>query len=235
MKWKNATRACLFGGALLAGGVFAASAPAQSIAHRHDGGFEGSYAYMFVGVPGGGQFMQEAATPLGFAGLSLSIGGAFSGGVASDPSGCSFSHSQASGLENTETSVTVHLEFWALSDATARVQWDAVVEKSLRGGQPPMRTRLIDLTVGATVLDLGDLSGNHVVALEEGHRYEFRFDSSTNDLASSSGIDSWGEFRVIEGCNGADIDGNGVLNVDDVQAFVDGFLGGCPERPAFPV
>ena len=28
-------------------------------------------------------------------------------------------------------------------------------------------------------------------------------------------------------CNDADVDGNGVLNVDDVQAFVDAFLTGC--------
>ncbi len=31
-----------------------------------------------------------------------------------------------------------------------------------------------------------------------------------------------------EGCNKADCDKNGILNFDDIDCFVDGFLGGCP-------
>ncbi|MEQ8770854.1 MAG: hypothetical protein RIB60_10145 [Phycisphaerales bacterium] len=31
-----------------------------------------------------------------------------------------------------------------------------------------------------------------------------------------------------EGCNKADCDQNGILNFDDIDCFVDGFLGGCP-------
>ncbi|GJM18815.1 MAG: hypothetical protein DHS20C14_10280 [Phycisphaeraceae bacterium] len=36
--------------------------------------------------------------------------------------------------------------------------------------------------------------------------------------------------RVVDDPNpcAADMDGNGVLNVDDIEAFVDEFLGGCP-------
>ncbi len=36
----------------------------------------------------------------------------------------------------------------------------------------------------------------------------------------------WPGVGITAGCNPADLDGNGVLNFDDIDAFVNGFLGG---------
>lgn len=215
----NTWRVCLFGGALLGAGL--ANAQAQTISHCHDYGNSGSFvsygrisAYSASPVT----IYQFADDPLGFSNAGYTAGD-FSALVTGDTSGCSFTHERGSVDEFNSSAVVCVLWFWALEDGAVRVRW---------GGQRSSDTDavLYDSTADADVLAYyGWHSGDHVVMLEKGHRYRFRFRSSAQFVPTA---DAWGEFRVIESCNDADLDGNGILNFDDLDAFVDAYLGGCP-------
>ncbi len=159
-----------------------------------------------------------ARTPLGLAALdeSSAIGG-FDAAVSLDETGCSFTHLH-DGTDGTDSAVVCVMEFWAITDQTARIRW---------GGQRNSTT-LVELTearTGTLLVDEDSNSGDVLVPLLRGLQYEFRFFSSGNP---SEPAEAWGEFELVQPCSPADINGDGVLNFDDIDAFVAGFLGGCP-------
>ena len=80
--------------------------------------------------------------------------------------------------------------------------------------------------VNIVIDDAGAGMGNRTVVLTPGTQYGVYLITQ----GEAAGGQSFAKFSVepLDGCNDADINKDGALNVDDIQAFVDAFLFGCP-------
>ncbi|GJM19227.1 MAG: hypothetical protein DHS20C14_14400 [Phycisphaeraceae bacterium] len=205
-------RACLFGGALFAAGVAAGSANAQGFAH--DGGFGIIAADKNVGADP--YFRFEPSNPLGF-GNNAYANGDLLGRVTSTTDEVSITHNRTGSGLFSYSAVFGWAYVFAVSDVPVDLAWDF-------GAWGQAYLFVENLTDLGVVFDAGALNaGTATVLLEEGTEYRVRLAIAGN----GAGGNSFARATVVEPC-AADIDGNGVLNVDDIEQFVDAFLGGCP-------
>lgn len=212
-------RPWMFGGALLVGGF--APAEAQVLAHEHDYGHDAPYV-TFVSIAASGtgtiDVTEWAGSPMGVPDLARAQGN-FAGAVTAGPRGGSFTHYQSAGGSFASSEVICNMSFWPLEDRAARVRWDGQADSDTDAV-------LYDRTAGVVVFGYaGSTSGDRVVSLAAGHQYVFVFQSHSKHNYTA---DAWGEFTVIEGCNDADFNADGVLNFDDLDVFVEAYLEGCP-------
>ncbi len=209
---RSVARACLFGGTLFAAGLSADAAPEF---------IYGPYAQgrVLTDPDGTGlvELKQYTFGPAPFLPGVLDS----SGTTASFGAGLGemwFTHDRPGATLN--YSAALFDAYFTVSEpGTLEIDWDA-------GGWFDIALMLDD---GNVVFSL-DFSGagSEVVAVVPGHQYRVFLGTYGWDPGGSS----WGRVRLVgdsgpTGCNAADINGDGVLNFDDIDAFVDGFLGGC--------
>ncbi len=203
----------LFGGALFCAGM-TPGAQAQNFGHmraRADMQAELVIGYTFV-------YHQDIGGVLGLGSVSYEMA-AWVGEIVADPERIGVAQS----LPSTSTAfafagVSVASNVYALSDMTVRVEWDfagwtgdAYVLNITQGTTPftdhvsgPVGTETFDLAKGDYCVFVGVLQG------------------------SAGGDDGFINFTIQnEPDCPADLDGNGVLNFDDIDLFVAGFLEGC--------
>lgn len=224
MQRNTTMNAALFGGALFAAGIAHA---APQIEYQ-----PGSYATWRVQSSGYGSLSltNPAYPPYGW----LPYSGDFPGNItiiwSADETEMGFLHDRhpTTSLWD-QYSITGFLAYFNVTqDCPATMQWAA-------GTWGDSQATLRDLTLGVTLIaGDDDPVGWEQIALEEGHTYLLVM--SSWGFATPGG-GSMARFAVGSyQCNDADIDHNGVINLDDIQAFVDNFLGGCsaPTRSAAP-
>ncbi|GJM19225.1 MAG: hypothetical protein DHS20C14_14380 [Phycisphaeraceae bacterium] len=206
----TAARACLFGGAIFAAGISASDAGAQTFAMQ--------YHYHRVVTQGANpiSLLPYGSGPFGV-GNTVSIRGDFSAHVTTNNKELSFSHDRSGTGTFSYSTVEAVSYFVAVENLIVRAEWDV-------GGWATGIITLDDLTAGTRLIDVsGSPPGGQTVSLPAGHQ----FLAVLYTRGSAAGGPSWGSLTLLEPCV-ADFDRNGVLNVDDIGAFVDSFLGGCP-------
>ncbi|MEZ6319443.1 MAG: hypothetical protein R3B49_11950 [Phycisphaerales bacterium] len=207
-------RACLFGGALFAAGIGAGQARADRMA------FSFSVAEVRARPVGGTTqtfVQQDLDGPLGCGVLAYDADDLHAV-VTCNNTEISLAHARPSNASFAYSSVSVNAEFFALGEGPFELQWDLGTWQHGFG-------YISGVTVGGSLIDFDasiNPAGSWVMPLVDGQEYAI--------LAAVWG-DTPGEgasvsLRIVEPC-AADIDGNGVLNLDDIAAFVQSFLGGC--------
>ncbi len=212
----NKRTACLFGGALFAAGISTADAlGAPEIVF-------GPYAQGRVLTDPDGTGLDELKrSTLGPAPFLPGVFDSY-GTTASFGAGVGevwFTHERAGPTLN--YSAAVFDAYFTVSEpGTLEVDWDA-------GGWFDIALMLDDGNVVFSLDFAG--AGSEAIPVMPGHQYRVVLGTYGWD----AGGDSWGRMRLVgdagsAGCNAADINGDGVLNLDDIDAFVALFLGGCP-------
>ncbi|MEQ8770304.1 MAG: hypothetical protein RIB60_07325 [Phycisphaerales bacterium] len=209
-------KVCLFGGALFAAGL---SAPPADAAPEI---VFGPYAQGRVLTDPDGTGLDELKrSTLGPGPFLPGVFDAYST-TASFGAGVGevwFTHDRA-GATLSYSAAVFDVYFTVTEPGTLEVDWDA-------GGWFDIALMTED---GNVVFSL-DFSGagSQAVPVTPGTQYRVVLGTYGWD----PGGDSWGRMRLVgessgTGCNAADINGDGILNFDDIDAFVAGFLGGCP-------
>ncbi len=205
---RSAHRTCLFGGTLLAAGIAANSAHAQSFAHESS-----DYALFASPIFFGND---TSGSLFGFGSIDRSI--ADWDGQAVSTTG-EISVSQSLGTSGTITSSGAYMKTvtYGLNGCAAQLVWDF-------GPWPNAVLSVTDLDTATTVFVVDEVTptGSQVIPLTEGVRYEIIASISGAAPSGESFAGAW----VYQPCP-ADLNADGVLNVDDIDAFVAAFLGGC--------
>ncbi len=208
----RANTACLFGGALLAAGIATSDANADGFAFALTSGvISGDRAV------GNDLSLQPSSNTIpGFAVAAYGVGD-FYGSTQATTHELSFVHERGASGTFVESYVGVGAYAYVLTQSTLNIAWEF-------GAWDTTTCVVLDATNNATVFDAGlASSGETSVVLEPGVKYLLL--ASTRGAAA--GGDAFGRFTFNETCP-ADINGDGVLNFDDIDAFVNSFLGGCP-------
>lgn len=205
------TRACLFGGALFAAGLAAPEAAGQGLAH-----WAGSYALITADRISGvdPMFKPYAESPLGVPTTSYTSGG-FSGTVTMGTHLLEFAHDRGSSGVFSYSLVGMAADVHPLTDCTIEISWDF-------GAWAAGVIFVQDVATQVVLWNSAGSSGSDTFPLEHGLAY------TIGGLAGgdAAGGPAWARVELAEPC-AADIDGNGVINLDDIGAFVDSFLLGC--------
>ncbi|MEZ6319168.1 MAG: hypothetical protein R3B49_10535 [Phycisphaerales bacterium] len=207
---ESRTRACLFGGVLFAAGIAGADASGQTFAFQY-------HYHRVVGTGPNTVFLAPYAYgPFGV-GDTVYIKNDFSAYVSCTNTAMSFMHDRASNAAFSYTSVEVVAYFYALEEMDVRVQWDA-------GAWATRILTVQDLTAGTTLLN-GNASatGDQTIHLAEDHQHL----AVLLTRGTSPGGASWALITIENQCV-ADVNADGVLNLDDIAMFADSFIGGCP-------
>ncbi|MEZ6319169.1 MAG: hypothetical protein R3B49_10540 [Phycisphaerales bacterium] len=198
-------RHALFGGALFAAGV------------AHAGGRVitfGSHASYFT-VDGDLRAAQSANGPVGVGQIAYGVGD-FLGFARLDNDEILIRHNRDSTATFAYTGVYMLAFVHALETTRLTVSWDHAAWGIARSVvfDEDTHTYLAEITTEPP----GQLS----VTLEEGHTYLL--------LHASAGAEGGGHllvrFAPASACV-ADINGDGILNLDDIDAFATGFIAGC--------
>ncbi|GJM19224.1 MAG: hypothetical protein DHS20C14_14370 [Phycisphaeraceae bacterium] len=204
-------RACLFGGALFAAGIAAHDAHAEGFAFTLTSGVISADR-----IAGNDPIFQPASSYIpGFGNAAYSAAD-FAGSVLATNTELSFTHDRASSATFTDSYAGVAAYAYVLTPTALSVEWDF-------GAWAETECFVLNATDNVTLFEAGNTAAGHTtVALEPGIKYLLL----TKTEGESAGGESFARFTFPEPC-AADIDGNGVLNVDDIEAFVAEFLGGC--------
>ena len=208
-------RACLFGGALFGAGVPAAVAAPMLT-------FGGGYSYGEIEASGAVPYFLSYGGP----GPSPFADGAYMGGgldASFDASRMELAimHDRTDSLTFTSSRVAIVAYFEVTEECIGRAMWDF----GAWGGSNQAQVINLD-SVNILIDDTGAVIGNRTAVLTPGTQYGVFLITQ----GEAPGGQSFARFSVepLDGCNDADINKDGVLNVDDVQAFVDAFVFGCP-------
>ena len=210
------TRRCLFGGALFAAGLVqgVSAAPMMTFGSGYSSGTieadgaGGSY-YLSYGGPG----------PSPFADGSY-MGGGLDATFDASRTAVSLTHERNDSAMWSSSRVEIVAYFMVTEPCLGRMVWD------FGQWEGPNQAQLLNFdTLTTLIQSFGDGVGNRTAALEPGVQYGV-FLVSQGSAPGGSATVSYG-VEPLEGCNDADIDKNGILNLDDVIAFADAFLFGC--------
>ncbi|MEZ6319444.1 MAG: hypothetical protein R3B49_11955 [Phycisphaerales bacterium] len=210
------TRRCLFGGTLFAAGLVqgALGAPMMGFGDGYSSGTidadgpSGGY-YLMYGGPGPSPFADGSYTG---GGLTASF----------DASRTQLAITQERHTSDTWTSSRVEIVayFTVNEPCLGRVIWD------FGGWEGPNQAQLFNFdTLTSLVQTFGNPVGNKTAALEPNVQYGI-FLVCQGEAPGGSSMASFG-VEPLEGCNDADINKDGVLNLDDIAAFADAFIFGC--------
>lgn len=208
---------CLFGGALFAAGLHTAPALAAPMLT-----FGAGYSSGTIEATGSGGYLLVYGTN----GPSPFADGAYTGGgldATFDASRMevSFTHDRTTSDTWDTSRVAVVAYFTVNEGSIGRVTWDF---GSWEGSNQAQLINLDSLSI--LIDDAGTGVGNRTAVLTPGVQYGVFLVTQ----GALPGGPSFGKFSIepLDGCNDADIDKNGVLNLDDINAFVEAFVFGCP-------
>ncbi|GJM19226.1 MAG: hypothetical protein DHS20C14_14390 [Phycisphaeraceae bacterium] len=214
MLTKSVTHTCLFGGAMFAAGVAQGEPAALTL------GNQTAYFATAYGTP----FFETGAGPLGIGAFGYGVGDVF--GLCSIKNDEILIRHERASSGTVESSIAyASVIFYGLEDALVELDWD-------HGDWETIEAYVRDNTTGVTIFDFAAFpvpGAPAYLQLFEGHQYRLRYFT----LGEAPGGDAFVRLTPDVGC-AADIDGNGVLNVDDIGAFVAAFLGGCDAEGGGP-
>ncbi len=210
---RNQLRGCLFGGAVFAAGIVP-DASAQPFSHIFS-------RASIAATPVAGDpidVLEESTNPLGVGSFQESEADFFSY-CSVTPTRVKMIHNRASSDAFNYSGVETVAAMNLLEDVTVEISWD-------HGAWGIARVIIMNYTDPTPVVEFdsaGVLSGSLVLNFEAGETIAMNLATA----GAAAGGDSFACIEVPIACP-ADLDGNGVLNVDDIDVFVSLFLAGCP-------
>jgi len=212
---KFATRALLFGGTLFGAGLAQAAPEIEYQA--------GSYATYRVEstVYGNVSKVDSAYPPNGWNAYAVAYPDNITVTWDADATRIRFQHDRhpTTSIWDVYSVVGFLANFTVTQDAPATMEWAA-------GTWGDSQALLYDVTADVELVSMDDVRvGRQQVALEAGHEYQIVMST----FGGASGGGSYGTLALGSyACGPADIDANGVLNLDDIILYADAFNAGCP-------